>query len=124
MFEKFPHIPSPWKPVLDFPYLKDPVFPSDPVELIKSGKFHKVPTIIGGNKNEGAYRTSIFIRNPEKYEEIVLNWDNMAPIFLLSVDEDSVVGEDSSAVNLIRDFYLKSGNFNENNCNNKNEFLN
>ena len=49
--------PNPWKPILDGLFLpKDQAFlMGDPYELMREGKFHDIPVIIGHTKDEGLY---------------------------------------------------------------------
>ena len=49
--------PNPWKPILDGSFLPaDSAFlAGDPHELLKAGRFHDIPVIIGHTKDEGLY---------------------------------------------------------------------
>ena len=55
--------PVVWAPVSDFMYVKNPFFEQDPVELMVTGQFNKVPTMIGTVKDEGLLHTATLMQN-------------------------------------------------------------
>ena len=69
----------PFKPIVDKDLVDDPVFPEEPMNLIKSGNYNKVPLVVGANQNEGLLIKGFYERNPAKYEEAYENWKEIGP---------------------------------------------
>merc|ERR1711936_244567 len=80
MFEEFVRAPMPFKPIVDKDLVDDPVFPEEPMNLIKSGNYNKVPLVVGANQNEGLLIKGFYERNPAKYEEAYENWKEIGPL--------------------------------------------
>ena len=57
--------PVVWAPVSDFMYVKNPFFEQDPLKLMVTGQFNKVPTMIGTVKDEGLLHTATLMQNPK-----------------------------------------------------------
>ena len=57
--------PVVWAPVSDFMYVKNPFFAQDPLKLMVTGQFNKVPTMIGTVKDEGLLHTATLMQNPK-----------------------------------------------------------
>ena len=54
-FLQYPWVgPNVWKPYFDGYNVSNPVFQDHPENLLRSGNYNKVPTIIGTNADEGA----------------------------------------------------------------------
>lgn len=88
MFEEFVRAPLPFKPIVDKDLVDDPVLPDEPINLIKSGRYNKVPMIIGTNRNEGLLIKAFYQRNPEKYDEAYDNWSRIGPLALFHREQD------------------------------------
>jgi hypothetical protein len=77
----------------------DPFLPEEPLELIKkgcviinhlrlkknsllfiSGKYNKVPLIIGTNKDEGLLIKGFYMRNPKNFQIGYDNWKTIGPL--------------------------------------------
>ena len=57
--------PVVWTPVSDFMYVKNPFFEQDPLKLMVTGQFNKVPIMIGTVKDEGLLHTATLMQNPK-----------------------------------------------------------
>ena len=57
--------PVVWAPVSDFMYVENPFFEQDPLKLMVTGQFNKVPTMIGTVKDEGLLHTATLMQNPK-----------------------------------------------------------
>ena len=76
--------PNVWKPYYDGYYLSKwyPVFPDDPYLLLERGMYQRVPTIIGGNRNEGILNIIGYLKGISKMEVVEQNWDSLGPLIL------------------------------------------
>jgi len=94
MFEEFVRAPMPFKPIVDGGLVDDPFLPEEPLELLKKGKWNKVPLIIGTNKNEGLLIKGFFQRDGGKYGEAKEGWDNIGPLAFFHREKDEVSEEE------------------------------
>merc|ERR1719232_2142096 len=65
MFEEFIRAPMPFKPIVDKDLVDDPVLPDEPINLIQTGQYNKVPLITGTNQHEGLLIKGFYERIPE-----------------------------------------------------------
>ena len=61
------YIPNPWVPVVDGEFASDPFIPDYPENLIKSGKYRKIPVLIGGTSEEGILGMRELFHHPGSY---------------------------------------------------------
>lgn len=85
----------PFKPIVDKDLVDDPVFPEEPMNLIKSGNYNKVPLVVGANQNEGLLIKGFYERNPAKYEEAYENWKEIGPLAFFHREKDEYNEEES-----------------------------
>ena len=85
----------PFKPIVDKDLVDDPVLPDEPIDLIKSGKFNKVPLIIGTNRNEGLLIKAFYERNPGGYDQAFDNWAKIGPLAFFHREADEYTKEQS-----------------------------
>jgi len=95
LFEEFIRAPMPFKPIVDKDLVDDPVLPDEPIDLIKSGKFNKVPLIIGTNRNEGLLIKAFYERNPGGYDQAFDNWAKIGPLAFFHREADEYTKEQS-----------------------------
>jgi len=95
MFEEFIRAPMPFKPIVDKDLVDDPVLPDEPINLIQTGQYNKVPLITGTNQHEGLLIKGFYERIPGKYEEAYDNWDKIGPLALFHREEDEHTEEES-----------------------------
>lgn len=84
---------------------KNPFITDTPQNILKKGKFHPVPLMIGAMLNEGLLRAAPIIAQPELRNELNSRWNELGPVLFgirLSVPEDLV----SKVWNNITDFYM------------------
>lgn len=115
IFEKFFFLPQAWRPVVDAGWNgDDPTIPLDPHEAFVGGKYTQVPLIIGSTLDEGAFMLPPLLAHPDKFDEIMEDFDVAGPAFLLGQDEHSITEQDSSTAHLLRIHYLDGGKTSEN----------
>lgn len=78
--------PSVWKPHRDGHYAAgsgvDSVLPDEPYRLLRSGRFHRVPLIIGANSDEGILNVIGYLNGQSKLDEVEERWDQLGPLIL------------------------------------------
>ena len=85
----------PFKPIVDKDLVDDPVLPDEPLNLLKSGNYNKVPLICGANQNEGLLIKGFYERSPEKYTEAFENWGEIGPLAFFHREKDEYSEEES-----------------------------
>ena len=85
----------PFKPILDKGLVDDPLIPDEPLNLIKEGKYNKVPLMIGSNQNEGLLIKAFYDRNLSKYDEAYNNWRRVGPLAFFHREKDEVSPEET-----------------------------
>jgi len=86
--------PNVWKPAPDGEYSPDPVLPSDPEELLLSGKYHNVPILTGITSDEGAFNIVGNLMGQISFEEIDQRWENeLGPLIFYHRSIDQVLEE-------------------------------
>ena len=104
--------PVTWQPTDDHDYVKNPFFKDHPRNVISSGKFNKVPTMIGANKDEGLLTSILYLAEPEKYKNFYYdNWKQCAAaVFLGQFDmNEKNSAKISKKVEEIEKYYFKNG---------------
>jgi len=111
MFEEFVRAPMPFKPIVDKDLVDDPVLPDEPLTLLKSGNYNKVPLICGANQNEGLLIKGFYERIPEKYTEAFENWGEIGPLAFFHREKDEYSEEESKICLDYREKYFGSTRF-------------
>ena len=62
--------PNVWKPYFDGSNVTNPVFQDHPENLLRSGNYNQVPTIIGTNSDEGALNLVGYLDGRANFEEV------------------------------------------------------
>ena len=96
-----------FKPVVD-DFCSNPFLPQEPVELLKAGRYNKVPFICGFNKDELDFLSMTFMK--KKPAEVVRFNDNIIKFTAMDTlgrDGDAVLSEnDKEAVGLLLETYV------------------
>ena len=96
-----------FKPVVD-DFCSNPFLPEEPTELLKTGKYNKVPFICGFNKDELDFISTTFLK--KKPAEVARFNDNIVKFTAtqaLGRDGDTELSEaDKEAVNLMLETYV------------------
>ncbi len=87
MFEKYAFTPGVYRPVVDLEFSKDPMLPYNRYSNIKGGHHNKVPILMGGNKDEGAFVTVQFMTNQTKFDVVAEDALSHIPVLLFGTDE-------------------------------------
>ena len=74
-----------FKPIVD-DFASKPFMPKEPLEIIESGDFNKVPLIVGSNKHEGLM---FMLFNPNLQEDLRSRFNDYIPNTLLYRETDS-----------------------------------
>jgi carboxylesterase type B len=74
MFDLVAGLPLTFQPEVDN-FTSDPFIPKSSWEIIESGEFNHVPTIIGANAQEGLLSSLFFYKNKTFMDEIAEKWD-------------------------------------------------
>jgi len=93
--EEFIRAPLPFKPIVDGGLVDDPVLPEEPLELLSTGRFNKVPLMIGTNQDEGLLIKGFYEKNVKKYDEAFDNWDAIGPLAFFHREKDEYTKEES-----------------------------
>jgi len=112
MFERYIWVPNPWKPLVDGHFATRPFLPFPIKESFQKGKYHKVPLMLGHNRDEGAMFLPQFLNHPDRMREVDDTFDVLGPVLLLAMDEQSVTDEDSAAANIYLSHYMPEGRAN------------
>lgn len=99
-------LPIVFKPVVDGHYTKDPVVPSDPTFMLKSGQFHKVPVMTGLMEQEGALLSPRLSRHPDIWDSIMRDWQVIGPLGILGRSPESVQPGDGPWVSMMTSEYF------------------
>jgi len=101
--EKHP-LPIFFKPVIEKEEHEDEVFlPDIPINLIRNGKFHKVPLIIGVTSREGKLILPDLVEHTSWYNYLTANWDPVLSEHLRFKKGTQEIKETSRK---IQDFYF------------------
>ena len=105
--------PNPWKPIMDGLFLpeSESLVTGDPYELLKAGRVHDIPIIIGHTKDEGLYAvTEAMSRDPEMPDIILREWMfKRGPGYLFGREEDGVSQQEQDIARDFQDKFLQSG---------------
>ena len=105
--------PNPWKPIMDGLFLPEAeaFVTGDPYELLKAGKFHDIPVIIGHTKDEGLYAVTEAISRDQDMPRIIFNeWiKKRGPGYLFGREEDAVSVEEEDIAAEYLDKFLNNG---------------
>ena len=93
----------PFKPIVDKDLVDDPVLPDEPLNIIQSGNYNKVPLIMGTNQNEGLLIKGFYARNHANYDIAYDNWKSVGPLAFFHREKDEFTEEESK----ITDDYVK-----------------
>ena len=74
MFDLVQGLPLTFKPEIDN-FTSDPFIPKNPWEIIESGEFNHVPTMVGANSQEGLLSSLFFYQNKTFMDDIAEKWD-------------------------------------------------
>jgi len=96
MFEEFIRAPAPFKPIVDGGLVEDPFLPEEPRELIRKGKYNKVPLIMGHNRDEGLLVEAFYKRIAGSYDTAWNNFDTVGPLAFFATEKDEVTKEESA----------------------------
>ena len=106
--------PNPWKPIFDGLFLSESeaFVTGDPYKLLKEGKVHDIPVIIGHTKDEGLYAvTEAMSRDPEMPEVIFKEWIfKRGPGYLFGREEDGVNDQEQDIARRFFQKFLRNGN--------------
>ena len=94
MFEEFNYTPLPFKPIVDGGLVDDPFLPDEPLTLLATGRFNRVPLILGTNQNEGLLAKAFFGRKPESYSKVFKNFDSIGPLSFFHREKDEATEEE------------------------------
>ena len=96
-----------FKPVVD-DFCSNPFLPQEPIELLKSGKYNKVPFITGFCKDELSFLSGTFMKKkPSQVEEFNKNINKFTSMALLARDGDiELTDPDKEATNLLLESYV------------------
>ncbi|XP_023323487.1 cholinesterase 1 [Eurytemora carolleeae] len=100
MFEEFVRAPLPFKPIVDGGLVPDPFLPEEPMDLLRKGKFNKVPFITGTNKDEGLLLKAFYLAAPGGKSNFKTAWDKfntIGPLAFFAKERDEVTAEESKA---------------------------
>ena len=105
--------PNPWKPIMDGLFLPaaDAFLTEDPYELLKAGKIHDIPVIIGHTKDEGLYAVTEAISRDEMMPSVIFReWvRKRGPGYLFGREEDGVSEVESDIARQFLEKFLNNG---------------
>ena len=104
------NIPNPWLPIIDEKFTNEPFLSDNPVEIVKNGKYNRMPIIVGQAKNEGIYYASKFIKKPDYLDALEANWSVIGSTLLLNKSSDDISEKDVAIINKIKEFYFGTEN--------------
>ena len=120
-FLHYPWIgPNVWKPYVDGTSddISNPLFMDEPINLLKTGQFNKVPVIIGTNSDEGAINSIGFLDGRASFDEINDSWnDSIGPLILFHRSFDETMEEDKEMAKNIKEMYFQQENISKQNLN-------
>lgn len=96
MFEEFIKAPYPFKPIVDGGLVPDPFLPEEPRDLIRKGKFNKVPLIVGTNKHEGLLIKGFFMQTKDSFKTAWNNFDSIGPLAFFAKEKDEYTEEEAA----------------------------
>ena len=96
---------NPWDAVID-QFAKSPFLPDTPENLVKQGKYSKVPMLVGVVGEEGIYSAARYITNETSFDIINNYWDYYGPVYIF--DTSDPTKEEIELANLIKYFYLQN----------------
>lgn len=109
MFEEFIRAPFPFKPIVDGGLVSDPVLPAEPLQLLQSGQYNKVPIIVGTNKDEGLLIKGFYGREEGGYATAWRDWDTVGPLAFFHRERDEVGEAEVEATRQYRDKHWSDG---------------
>jgi len=109
MFEEFIRAPFPFKPIVDGGLVSDPVLPAEPLQLLQSGQYNKVPLIVGTNRDEGLLIKGFYDREEEGYATAWRDWDTVGPLAFFHRERDEVGEAEVEASRRYRDKHWSDG---------------
>jgi len=99
-------LPNPWLPIIDQRFSKEPFLETNPLEIIKNGKYNKMPIMIGQTRNEGIIRASRYLKSSDSLRRLDLHWLDVANMLLFNKSADEINDKDLGVVTKVRDFYF------------------
>ena len=100
--------PMPWVPIQDS-FSSDPFLPMSFNDAVESGKFQKVPVIIGSCKDEGLILTAPFYKNKKWWSLLRKDWEEWAPLLFLNRERELITDADREIAKDIGEFYFGKG---------------
>ena len=97
--------PMPWVPVVD-KYAQTPFIPDQFSVLVKEGKFHKVPVMVGLCQDEGYILTAPYYKERRRWELLTQQWAQWAPLLFLGRERELITDMDRDAAGDIARFYF------------------
>ena len=97
--------PMPWVPIQDS-FSSNPFLPRSFHEAVKAGEFMKVPVVMGLCKDEGLILSAPFYRNRKRWNSLVRNWEQWAPLIFLFRERELQTQQDADIAKEIGRFYF------------------
>ncbi len=73
---------------------------------MEQGEYHKVPVIIGANRNEGILNIVGYLRGISKLDEVEKRWNSLGPLILFHRSLDETMPEDVKLAKSVKRYYF------------------
>ena len=99
--------PNVWHPFSDAHFAAaDPFLPLDPATALRTGRFTRVPMIMGTNHDEGAFNLIGYLKGFVHLEDVERDWETVGPLILFHRSIDEVTEKDVELAGEVKRFYF------------------